>query len=280
VYGALSPPGPLKTFFMTEYEDLFSYSKELSLRSYLAWGLRHIVSSKLQMAAANAQTLYMFLGGLVPIFALGGALDDFTSTEGRRRRHLYVAPIFLLALLLVFYSFVATILPAKGGLVRSLVAVAPFLVVMAVDALNRHVRSRAIFMTALVLTAAAFAGESVSSTRAFMASDARLGRDMEEAGRIIGEDARSEAAREIVVMTRDPWEFFQSTRYRSVQIPNEDREVICQVALRYGASYLLLPAPRKALNPLYAEEETDPRFPLISRVPDSNLKVFGIRCGT
>ena len=95
---------------------------------------------------------------------------------------------------------------------------------------------------------------------------------------ILTNDARKQGYRDnIVIMTRDPWEVYHSTRYKAIQIPNESLEIIYQVARKFGANYLLLPAPREALEPIYWGESPDDRFQLVAEIPNSRLKLFRIR---
>jgi hypothetical protein len=75
-------------------------------------------------------------------------------------------------------------------------------------------------------------------------------------------------------MTRNPWEVYYSTRCKAVQIPNDDLNTIFQVANKYRANYLLLPAKRKALAGLYSGEQSDERFVLVAVIPESSMKIY------
>jgi hypothetical protein len=52
-------------------------------------------------------------------------------------------------------------------------------------------------------------------------------------------------------MTPVPWELNWSPGFRAIQIPSDDLPTIVDVARRYRANYLLLLAPRLALDALY-----------------------------
>lgn len=77
MFGAAFPAGPSKTMFLTQYEDLFSYSKQLSLQSYVEWGLSNIILSKSRMALSNIKTFYDFLGGLSWPLCCGGYFASY-----------------------------------------------------------------------------------------------------------------------------------------------------------------------------------------------------------
>lgn len=84
---------------------------------------------------------------------------------------------------------------------------------------------------------------------------------------------------DIVIMTRNPWEVYHSTRYRAIQIPNEDLHTIYEVAQKLGVSDLLLAAPRKALGHVHQGIGVDTKFPYLAQISDSDMKLFRIALG-
>ncbi|OQY30591.1 MAG: hypothetical protein B6243_10075, partial [Anaerolineaceae bacterium 4572_5.2] len=67
VIGTPLPSGGSKTIWLQSYADIFSYNKDLSLQSYLAWGWGNILQSKLWAISINLQTLIAVIG-LIVIF--------------------------------------------------------------------------------------------------------------------------------------------------------------------------------------------------------------------
>jgi hypothetical protein len=279
-FGTPLPPGPGRTAFLTHYEDLYAYARAPGPAGFFAWGIENIVRSRGHMALSNALTVHRLLGDLLAGFMVVG-LVGIVHGRDRRRAARLAAPLALLGLLFAFYTLVATFPSAAGGFKRSAMALAPVLVVVAVDALARAVRDRRLAVLCVGLVCAMALGKSVLTTRLTLAEHARLGGELERLGTLIAADAaaRGDVGDDIVVMTRNPWEVYHSTRYRAVQIPHDDRETILGVARRFGADYLVLPAPRPALAAVYRGEEVDPRLELVGRVPDSERKVFRLRVG-
>ncbi len=278
VFGSPFPPGNSRTFFLTRYEDLFSYAQELSLGSYLDWGMKHIVASKVRMVLTCCWRFLTFLSVIVPLLALAGAVEAFLAPEPRRRWRLALPAIVFLSGIMTFYTLVATFIPTAGGIVRSITSVAPFVIVLAVDFVERHVRSRGIVLAAILATAVAFSIWGTRSAAQFIRVNAYLGVQLEALRSVVEADLRARGATEAVIMTRNPWEVTLATRLPSVQIPNDSREVICEVAGHYRAEYLLIPTPRKALASLVKGEDGDPRFRKIADVPNSNWQVFRMQC--
>jgi len=71
-FGRLLPPGPAKTMYLQEYEDLYSYSKDLSLETFLDWGVDEIILSRMNALLTNAKTIYLHLGQAMSVLAVVG----------------------------------------------------------------------------------------------------------------------------------------------------------------------------------------------------------------
>ena len=276
-FGSALPPGPSKTMFLTNYEDLYSYSRDLNLQTYLQWGIRNILSSKLHMALSNAKTLYGFFGELPGIFILLGLVDFLTTPDKRGKWSLYLPPALFIGFLFAFYSFVATFPSSAGGFERSSMAIIPFGVVIAVDAINHNITSRKIVALLILLLSLLFLYQSVQSVRGTINGNINLGEQLAAVKAVIKTDGGEQGQRDVVIMTRNPWEVYYSTGYKAIQIPNEDINTIYGVAQKFGANYLLLPAPRKALENLYAGKDSNYRFEFLTGIPNSDLKVFRIK---
>jgi len=115
-----------KTIFLRDYADMFSYSKELTWQSYVDWGWKAIIRSKLTAAIHN---LTVILGALqfhlAPVALIG-------LWQLRRRReyvpfYIYAATLYLaMTLIFTFPSTHASMLHSTGALLPFLfVAVMP-----------------------------------------------------------------------------------------------------------------------------------------------------------
>lgn len=271
-FGTPFPSGPSKTMFLTQYEDLYVYSKELTLSNYLKMGTTEIVLSKVRMAISHAWKLYQRFGEFLSVFIILGLVG-----LKRTQWMLYFPPLSFFVILLTFYTLVATFIGGGGGFLRSSMAMTPFLVVIAVDMMNRAIPSRAVICASIFLVLTLFIYHDISDTKQLIDTGARLESQLTKLNKIVEEDAHREGIKSVVIMTRDPWEVYHSTRHKAIQIPNEGMEVIVTVAQRYGANYLLLPAPRQALIPLYEGKTADERLLFVAAVPDSELKLFRFR---
>jgi len=103
--------------------------------------------------------------------------------------------------------------------------------------------------------------------------------DYDRLKQIVVNDASSKGIppEDIIILAREPWDINAATRLKAIMIPNNDLETIYAVADNYGAQYILLPAPRRALDAIYAGSAPDPRFLFVAAVPGTDWKIFQIQ---
>jgi 4-amino-4-deoxy-L-arabinose transferase-like glycosyltransferase len=256
-FSAPFPPGPSKTMFLRQYEDLYSYSKQLTPKTYLNWGIPNILASKFIVAVSNTVALSGFLDHFLWIFVIAGILNIGFSPIKRGTREFHL-PIFLfLGILFAFYTLIATFPGQFGGFQRSSMSVVPFLIVIAVNAIDRNIPSRIIILLSIIVIGFLFFYQSILAARAVIGFNTRIGEDLAMLKSLIASEAQEQGQEDIVIMTRNPWEVYHSTRYKAIQIPNEDLDTIYEVAQEFQANYLLLPAERDALVDLYEGRVTE-----------------------
>jgi hypothetical protein len=275
----------LQTIWLTRYDELFSYGRELSAAGYLAWGWDNILASKLQALWLNAQTAVAVLGMvfLAPLAVAG---------SWRLRRHglMQLAGGYAL-LLFVVMTFVFTFPGPRGGLFHSGGALLPFINVVALVGLDWLVASvaarrrmwnptlaRRVFAVGLVglavlMSAFIYYRGVVVATRWRLpdATYTRLAAWL---------DARGESS--APVMVGDPAGYWYISGGPALVVPDGPPETALAVAERYGARYLVLDANRPAqLAPLYAGDIVEPRLQPVHRFDDAGgrpVVVFEIGC--
>jgi hypothetical protein len=266
----------MQAMWLTTYDDLYSYGRELSLQTYLAWGWGNILRSKLNALWLNAQTVLavfcmVFLAPLVPV------------GWWRLRRH----PLFQLAawygtLLFVAMTFVFTFPGPRGGLFHSGGALLPFIFTAALVGLDvlvewgaarrsgwnvrlaKQVFGIGIVTLALMVSGFLYYQGVVAGTR-WRGDHSRL---------VDWLNARGEG--EVVVMVGDPPGYWYHGGGPSIVVPNEPIETVLAVANRYGARYLVLDRNRPApLASVYERSETHPRLRLVETLPD-DVRVYRV----
>lgn len=266
-----------KIAFVTTHDDIYSYAKDLSLSSYLSWGMRNILTSKIAALWNNIiAILQSFSRELVVISIL--AFSRMISLKiWRFRWNDYYPPLVFLALLFIFYTLIATF-PAMGGaFFRSAMAFVPFGIVMAVEMLKKIIRKPQAFGLLMMLILAAAIAGSVRLSKATVADVNQQAQELKSIAAAI--EAMNIDESEIVIMTRNPWETNVITGFKTVQIPNNDIDTIYEIARKYGANYLVQPAPRVALEGIYSGEIRDPRFEFVAGVEKTDYKIFRISGG-
>jgi hypothetical protein len=56
----------------------------------------------------------------------------------------------------------------------------------------------------------------------------------------------------------------------------EDRDTILEVANRYRVDYLLMPAARPSLDPIFLGDERDARLTFVQGVPGTNSQFYSL----
>jgi hypothetical protein len=279
VIGALLPATGTQTIWLTTYDDLFSYGRELSPRTYLAWGWANILRSKLDALWLNVQTVLAVFGMifLVPLVSVGW---------WRTRRH----PLFQLAawyalLLFLAMTFVFTLPGPRGGLFHSGGALLPFIFAAASVGLDvliewaatrrqgwdvrlaKHVFGIGVVGMALLVSGFLYYQRALADPpgRESATNYARLVEWLE-----------AEGQEEAVVMVGDPPAYWYHGGGPSIVVPNEPLETVLTVADRYGARYLVLDRNRPyPLVSLYEGKEMHPRLSSVASPLDA-LRIYRI----
>jgi 4-amino-4-deoxy-L-arabinose transferase-like glycosyltransferase len=272
--GKLFVSKTFKIAFVTCHDDIYSYGKDLSLKSYLAWGIGNILLSKIASVQNNVIEILKSFGRdqiAIPIICLFYIL--LPKATGFKWRE-FQSPMIFMALLVIFYTSVATF-PAMGGaLFRSTLAFVPFGIVLAVKAIPGFCKNKILtYIVLSVITLMAVFG-SVRLSFYLVDINARIDSDLKLIASAIETEHKS--ADEIVIMTRNPWEVNYTTKHRSLMIPNNDLETIYNMAVRYRANYLILPAPREALQKIYTGKIQDSRFEFMANIEGTDYKIFKI----
>lgn len=264
VAGAPLAGAGLKTLWLTRYDELFGYGRELSLTTYLAWGWDNILGSKLQAFWLNTQTAVAVVGlvFLTPLALIGA---------WRLQRHGLIRlaggyALLLFAIMTLMFTFPGP----RGGLFHSGSALLPFVNAAALTGLDRLVEwvarwrrtwnpilARRVFAIGLVglavlMTGVVYYRGGIVPTR-WRAPDATY----TQLRNWLADRGESEA----VVMVGDPAAYWYVSGAPAIVVPDGPPETALAAAERYGARYLVLDANRPIqLAALYAGEMAHPRL--------------------
>ena len=278
VFHRVFPNGPSSTMFLTSYEDFHAYGKPLTWESYrAALGLRRIFQEKLHTAGENLLALIDFLDPiLAALTAAGLTLLVLPRLQTERLRLLAPSLVFA-GTEYVFYTLIASF-SGPGSLPKSLGITIPFFCLIIVAMFESTIRQPALRSIALLGLIVYCGARGYQLNHRYNAFYNRMYSDYEAVAGIIRLDAGRQGypAGGIVVMTRDPWDVYEGSGYKTVMIPNNDLETIYEVARHYQAHYILLPAPRKALQAIYNRRDDDPRFVYLAQTGDSAISLFRI----
>jgi hypothetical protein len=280
--GTSFPSAGTQTLFLRNYDEIFSYGRELTWRHYLAWGWGPILQSKLKAIGINlvrlvAENMLIFL---TPFILVG---------LWQLRRRLEYLPFFIYSPLLYLAMTLAFTFPGvRGGLFHSGGALLPFLFVAAMPGLDTviawigHRRSHwdvslaqriftigfivlALFLSAFIYVRGVFGSQPLIP--------AWNQRDQVYAdiAAWLGENAPPEAT----VMVGNPPGFYYFSHRPNVVVPNEDIDTVLQACDRYDVEFVILDQNRpRPLREVYSGEASSARLHL--RQTFGQAKVFQV----
>lgn len=270
-------PGGLRTVWLTNYDDIFSFSPErLSPAVYLASGAGAILDGKWSALLTNVQTIIAVQCGIVafPFVVVG-------LWQLRRNSVMRLAAFYGVGLL-AGMTLVFTFPGARGGYFHSGAALLPFFMAAAVvgldstvDAVSRRLRhwqperSKPIF-AGLLVSLAVLLTAVVYSKRV-------IGPDITQPAWNVSERVYAEAGawlagqgqNNVIAAVNDPpgWNYWTSRP--AIVIPNGDATVLRQAMSAFGARWLVLDSNRPtALGDLYAAPQSGSEFLLRATFSD------------
>lgn len=275
VIGAPLTSAGSQTIWLADYDELFSYGRDLSARTFFAQGFGPILQGRWWALTANLQTVLAVWGMifLAPLVLIGG-------WQFRHHRLMQLAGLYALLLFLLM-TLVFAFPGARGGLFHSGAALLPFIFVAALVGLEGAVDwaaarrrrwdaslAKQVFGLGLVIMAVALSGFIYY-------------------GRVLKNDAWNKADTlypaiaawvaqqnpSATVMIGNPPAYRYHGGGLSVIVPDENIETTLQAARHYRVDYLILdknyPAP---LAKIYTETVTHPGLALVQTFTDESGK--------
>jgi hypothetical protein len=276
--GSLLSPGGTQTLWLQTYDDLFCYQCDLSLRSFVDWGWKEILHSKLWAAEVN---LERFLAEDCLIFLLPFTLLGLYRL---RRQPTFILALVTLVIIYCVHSFAFTFPGPRGGFFHSSAALLPFLHASAAEGFERAVRwagqrrrwnvpqARRVFSASAVVLALLL---SVYVAAGRLEKWRTSGVSYQEIDQWLTRQPEAGAA-EPIVMVVNPPAFWYHTHRPCLAVPNGPVEELLAAADRYSADYLVLEPDRPAaLSAIYEGSFSPQRLSLVHRVGET--KVYRIR---
>ncbi|MBN2470764.1 MAG: glycosyltransferase family 39 protein [Anaerolineae bacterium] len=289
VLGEPWPGSVAASAFVRDHEEFYVYSTSIDLAHYLDWGAGNIagkwlfeLAASLKLMAAESGPLFGTLVAGLLVIGVGWGLLRWrarAAPELDRLAEKLLWPL-LPALVLVlgawvFYGVVTPFLSQGGSFKKLFLGVLPLLLAggaaLAMELLpSRAARWGLALLAGVMLLPGAFdaARNDMTLNRDYAASVVQIG--------VVLDELAAEMDREMIVMARDPWTIHYLKGYRTVMIPLEDLPVILEAADRYAVTHILLPAPRPALEGVYAGTGAHPRLRLAAEVPQTAFRVFEV----
>lgn len=241
VLGTAFPSGTAQAFFLNDLSDFVRYGDPVSRRTLFAHGLKHLVLfrvSTLVTALYRIAALVVGYAGLIFLPGLFLPNRDRAATPSRTRSlPEFTGPVTFLATAITVYM---VLLPAIGGfsILRSFLAVLPFLLVLILLGIGRavpDVRLQAVLLVALV---ASYLVGGVMESRREVDSANLIGTADRAAAQALA--ASGASLNTAVVMTPDPVQFSVTTGYTALALPINGLDAIAHAVQDFGVTHVIL----------------------------------------
>ena len=278
--GTPFPSAGTQTLFLRNYDEIFSYGRELTWQHYLSWGWGPILQSKFKAIGVNlvrlvAENMLIFLA---PFILIG---------LWQLHRRLEYLPFFIYGLSLYLAMTLAFTFPGvRGGLFHSGGALLPFLFAAAMPGLDTVIAwiarrrphwdvSLAQRMFTIGFIALAFFLSAFIYVRGVFGSQP-LPPAWNQRDQVYADIAAwldENAPPEATVMVGNPPGFYYFSHRPGVAVPNEDMATVLQACDRYGVEFVILDQNRPCpLREVYSGEASHPR--LLLRRTFGQAKLF------
>jgi len=279
-YGMLGSPETSSMFFFTSHSDHYAFGRHFTLQTMLAAQTPvQLISERLFELAAAVKVMIESFDVFLPIAVIGGLLLLLANwrNEADRRRLLTIAPVLILLLgLLVAYPILIPYKAQAGSFKKGFMSILPLLLPLGALALDRAITDSRIRLGAMALVVALAGANALDAVRLdAQAADSYLA-SIETVAAQAKALPDTNGDGKIILMTQDPY-ILRFVGIQSIMFPSEDRDLVIQIAQRYGVDYLLMPADRPALDPLLTGAVVDPRFVLAASVPGTTYTFYAIK---
>lgn len=281
-FGALFPPGGIRTIWLVDYNQTFAYpALELGTSQWLASGWDQILGVRVDALIQNLQNLLVAQGSVVLLPLIGlGLWKDRKTRAVQFGVLLWVGTLIVMTILFPFAG-------SRGGYLHSGSALQVFFWMMAVSGLEqvclwgkrarnwRFSSAMPVFGIILIVINTAIAGWFFTSRV--------IGPDIESPIWNRSTETYKEIKRVLVEngvhqddlgMVNNPPGFFVGSGMSSIVIPGGDLDSVLEAAHRYGASYLLLEENQTNLEWLYLNPKDQPGLKYVTTA--DKIQIFRI----
>lgn len=260
-------------FFLTDFREHYVYERELSLQSYLSsQSLGQLIGKRLFEMAATVKLMVVTLGSFLPV-AVGGGLILVLIRRDRDRLLTLAPTLILLGGVVFFYTILVPLKSQGGSMKKAYITLIPLFLPLAAYALEQAIPNHRIRLGTIGLVI----GLLLINAYDLVRNDTLFTNQYLQGVQAVAAAARSlpdtNGDNEITLMSQDPF-ILRFVGIRSAMIPMEDRDTILEVARRYNLDYLLMPADRPSLDPLYYKTEDDPRYVEARTIPGTTWAFY------
>ncbi len=271
--GSPLPVGGTATIWLRGYDEIVSYPPQMSLGSFLEWGVGNILASRWEALTNNLGT-FVAVEGLIVLAPL------IVIALVKRGRHPWLLPVWVYALALhLAMTFIFAYPGYRGGLFHSATALLPWWMALGLLGLDdvidwiaarrrswRPGQAKVIFTLGVLMIAVLL---TFALTRARLANQPSGGTLIRLAEEVLPADA--------VVMSNDPAALYYYTGLPGIVVPDAEPGALLFLLARYRITHILLDENRTAaLDPVYEGLALPAFLELVPQDVAPNVRVFEV----
>lgn len=271
--GTLGSPQMSRMPFMVEPRDLYAYGIPVTFASMLERrSIMELIGKRIfELGAALKQmavSLQLPLALLVP----AGVYWSCSKVNRSLLQRLLPALIWIVGILIV-YPILMPVHNQGGSFKKIFLSIMPLFIPVGAIAIEKLIRRRVLRQAIVLISLVWLIWSSYDLVRQETANSDRFYESMQILIDRLEALPDQTGDGELRLMTQDPY-VLSAFGYSSVVTPLATREDTLALAREYEIDYLLMPAARPSLDPLYLGEENDPRFRLEAHVADAGPEPF------
>jgi 4-amino-4-deoxy-L-arabinose transferase-like glycosyltransferase len=273
VLGMLGTPEGSRMFFMVDQRDHYAYGIDLTLETMLErQTIQEHMTKRLFELGAGVKQMAVSLDVLLTVAVPIGLIVLLWRRDWHRL--LLVAPaVIWIAGILVAYPILMPLKSQSGSFEKAFLTMLPLLIPLGVFGLTTVIKNHKLQWGIILCATVWLMANSIHTVQretdfanTYYASIQKLIDTLDTLPDVTGDG-------EVRLMAQDPY-VISYFGYKSVMMPFATREDTLLLADRYAIDYIMMPPGRPALDALYLQQETDPRFALVAHIADAGVKPF------
>jgi 4-amino-4-deoxy-L-arabinose transferase-like glycosyltransferase len=231
-----------KLIFLRSFDDLFSYSKDISPGAFFLWGFQNIITFKIKSIILFMVIMIKYATPIIACLGLTGIFITFLEKSIKKELAGY---FFLFVTILFFVGFMFAAAAENEILQNSISSFIPFFIIFSAIGIERIISNKMYRKIFVVLAFFLLVYGSISDSRSYIKNSSEQSKKYERLKNYL----QSRKIEKTGIMTCYPAEMNLITGMPSVMIPTESDSVVFSTAKKFNIDYIhIVPNAKNSVN--------------------------------